>query len=68
MVLFLLLIVHETTDTEVELTVQDTGIGIPQDELENLGKRFHRISFTRGRTHEGTGIGTPPLCATRLTR
>ncbi len=41
----------------VELEVRDTGSGIPQSELPNLFKRFHRIQGTKSRTHEGTGIG-----------
>jgi PAS domain S-box-containing protein len=39
------------------LTVQDTGSGIPEDELPKIFNRFHRVEGTRGRTHEGTGIG-----------
>jgi PAS domain S-box-containing protein len=42
---------------EVELSVSDTGTGIPSHELPNLFKRFHRVSGARGRTYEGTGIG-----------
>jgi PAS domain S-box-containing protein len=41
----------------VELTVRDTGIGIPEAELPHLFKRFHRVPGTHGRTHEGSGIG-----------
>jgi len=41
----------------VELTVRDTGTGIPQAELPRLFERFHRIRGARGRTYEGTGIG-----------
>jgi PAS domain S-box-containing protein len=41
----------------VELTVRDTGIGIPQAELPHLFERFHRVRGARSRTHEGTGIG-----------
>ncbi len=44
-------------DTEAELTVQDTGVGIPAHEMPRLFERFHRIEGTQGRTHEGTGIG-----------
>lgn len=40
-----------------ELSVQDTGTGIPEAELPNLFNRFHRVEGARGRTHEGTGIG-----------
>jgi hypothetical protein len=39
------------------LTVADSGIGIPAHELPRLFDRFHRIEGSRGRTHEGTGIG-----------
>jgi len=39
------------------LTVQDTGTGIPEAELPKIFNRFHRVQETRGRTHEGTGIG-----------
>jgi PAS domain S-box-containing protein len=37
--------------------VRDTGVGIPEQELPNLFTRFHRISQSRARTHEGSGIG-----------
>ena len=40
-----------------ELRVRDTGVGIPPEEMPNLFDRFHRVSNTRSRTHEGTGIG-----------
>ena len=40
-----------------ELTVRDTGIGIPEQELPRIFERFHRVAGARGRTHEGTGIG-----------
>ncbi len=40
-----------------ELTVLDTGIGIPEQELPNLFKRFHRVRGARARTVEGAGIG-----------
>ena len=40
-----------------ELTVADTGIGIPEAELPRIFERFHRVEGSRGRTFEGTGIG-----------
>ncbi len=40
-----------------ELTVRDTGTGIPAGELPRVFERFHRVEGSRGRTHEGTGIG-----------
>ncbi len=39
------------------LSVEDTGKGIPEDELPHLFERFHRVEGARGRTQEGTGIG-----------
>jgi signal transduction histidine kinase len=39
------------------LTVTDTGVGIPAEELPQIFDRFHRVHNTRGRTFEGTGIG-----------
>ncbi len=41
----------------VELTVGDTGIGIPAAELPRLFDRFHRVAGDRGRSAEGSGIG-----------
>jgi PAS domain S-box-containing protein len=47
----------DTVDGHARLTVRDTGVGIPSDELPRMFERFHRIEQSRGRTHEGTGIG-----------
>lgn len=41
----------------VELTVRDTGTGIPAGELPHLFERFHRVRGARGRSIEGSGIG-----------
>ncbi|NPC80041.1 response regulator, partial [Pyxidicoccus fallax] len=41
----------------VELVVRDTGTGIPEKELPDIFKRFHRVQGARSRTHEGSGIG-----------
>ncbi|KGQ18836.1 Autoinducer 2 sensor kinase/phosphatase [Lysobacter dokdonensis DS-58] len=42
---------------DVELVVEDTGIGIAQEEVPRLFERFHRVQDARARTHEGSGIG-----------
>ena len=41
----------------IELTVADTGTGIPEHEIPHLFERFHRVHGARARTHEGSGIG-----------
>jgi PAS domain S-box-containing protein len=40
-----------------ELTVGDTGSGIPEAELPRLFERFHTIAGANGRSYEGSGIG-----------
>jgi PAS domain S-box-containing protein len=47
----------QAVDGQARLTVRDTGVGIPLDELPRMFERFHRIKDSRGRTYEGTGIG-----------
>ncbi|RYZ49857.1 MAG: response regulator, partial [Sphingobacteriales bacterium] len=41
----------------VEVSVIDTGIGIPEKQLDKVFDRFHRVENTDGRSQEGTGIG-----------
>ncbi len=40
-----------------ELSVRDTGTGIPPHELPHLFERFYRVKGAHGRTFEGSGIG-----------
>lgn len=42
---------------QVELCIQDTGVGIPPNEINQVFDRFHRGENVQSRTHEGTGIG-----------
>jgi signal transduction histidine kinase len=39
------------------VTVSDTGIGIPEEDLPNLWKEFYRASNARGSEIQGTGLG-----------
>ena len=47
----------EERETVVVLTVEDTGIGIPEKMLEAVFDRFRQVDGSSSRTHEGTGIG-----------
>ncbi len=41
----------------IEVTVSDTGEGIPYDQRENIFNRFYQVDGPSKRVHDGTGIG-----------
>jgi len=41
----------------VRITVADSGIGIPPDQLEQIFEKFYQVGFTTSGVREGTGLG-----------
>ncbi|PIB78332.1 HAMP domain-containing sensor histidine kinase, partial [Mycobacterium celatum] len=46
-------------DRTAEVTVTDTGPGIPDDERERIFERLVRLDTARARDHGGAGLGLP---------
>ncbi len=44
-------------DGRLEITVSDSGPGIPPDQLEQIFERFHRLDGSRSRDRGGSGLG-----------
>ena len=45
------------TDKNIEVSVQDTGLGIAADELEKVFEKFYRSTDPRVQEQTGTGLG-----------
>ena len=43
--------------TELKVSVEDTGIGIREDERQTVFSKFNQVDTSATRKHEGTGLG-----------
>lgn len=48
---------REGTRSRIRFFVQDTGIGIPKEQLDLVFSRFHKVSPRGDRIYRGTGLG-----------
>ncbi|HIE02470.1 MAG TPA: response regulator [Thiotrichaceae bacterium] len=46
-----------TEDNRIEITVADTGIGIPKDKFDTIFKSFEQVDASTAREYGGTGLG-----------
>ena len=45
------------TEDKVSFSVEDSGIGIPEDQLLKVFEAFHQVDNSSGRKYGGTGLG-----------
>ncbi|WP_009630258.1 PAS domain S-box protein [Synechocystis sp. PCC 7509] len=51
------ILVSEIDSEQVLISVKDTGIGIPESEIEHIFEEFRQVDQTTTRQHGGTGLG-----------
>ncbi len=51
------MVTARNTGTHIEITVKDTGVGIPPEELPKIFDKFYRVKHPKTRHVTGTGLG-----------
>jgi len=47
--------------SSLSITIADTGVGIPPEDLPRVFDRFYQVDASSTRQHKGTGIGLSPV-------
>jgi two-component system cell cycle sensor histidine kinase PleC len=47
----------ECADDTVSISIEDTGIGIPEAAISNLGRPFEQVQSQFTKSHQGSGLG-----------
>lgn len=50
-------IISQKLDHHLNITIQDTGIGIPEEDQPKVFNRFYRVDKSRSKATGGTGLG-----------
>ena len=51
------IVYNSAGESSKEIIVEDSGIGVPKEELPNLFERFYRVDKSRSKKTGGMGIG-----------